>query len=467
MAFCKRCGKELPESAQFCDACGTAVEVVQGVAPAAAAPVAAGQASRTGAPQAPVKKPRTGLIIAVIAVVAIVLIGGGVAGGLIYHDAKKKPLAAQTTLEQTGMKEATTPQADDVNAYDSVIKAYQDFQASGYKTYTPVLSDTFLARYKDADGTTAGGGIDNIAQAQLVYLLRDINNDGASELFVGIQESGLSDVSYFDVWGAQEGETALLLSPGSNQNQINLLSDGSLEEIGGRMGSYSDWVFMLPAHSTKLTVSYGMRITQQDNTNPDSPYTFEQATGALAADSRASYDFSAAKMITASEYAQVTGRPDPAGKANADLWEWAVDDNRPNNKAVTLSWTPLSGWKFADGTTSTQSTTSSASIHTPTTGTPERQALMDAARAKLAINNQFVVNSLYSNGTWAVGSLTISPASTHESSIFAWHKAGGAWTCADVFGGDYDGPEELRAELKTTGMPDDLIAKQLAYEAMP
>jgi len=333
----------VPEGSLFCEACGTPVEAAQGAGSVAAG---TGQAGQKGAPDAPSKKPQTGLIIAVI-VAALVLIGGGVAGALIYSNAKKKQLAQQTKLVQknTGNATAHTAQADDAIVYDPIIKAYQDFQASGFKSYAPALGDTFLARFKDADGTTAGGGIDDIAQATLVYLLKDINNDGTPELFVGVQESGITAVEYFDVWSAQKTQPALLLSTGNNQDMIRLLADGSLEEVGGRMGSYFDWVYALPAHGAALTVNYGVMIAQKDNTSSDNPYTFEQGTGAVVAGEGGNATFSTTKEITATEYARLTGRPDPAGIANVDLWDWALEDNRPNNKAVPLSWTPLASWK--------------------------------------------------------------------------------------------------------------------------
>jgi len=108
--------------------------------------------------------------------------------------------------------------------------------------------------------------------------------------------------------------------------------------------------------------------------------------------------------------------------------------------------------KKETSTNSSQPTQQSATIYTPAKGTTERQALMDAARIHDSFSAQYVVNALYSNGEWAIG--TLKPDSVAvDPSAYIWHKAIDGWVCA--FSGT-DGYEEY---VKEHNVPQDLYTK--------
>ena len=74
---CPYCGAELADEARFCVGCGAALDGTQAmpVAEPAVAPAPVGS-------PAPSKKPKKGIVIAIVCT-AILVVGGG--GGLAYH----------------------------------------------------------------------------------------------------------------------------------------------------------------------------------------------------------------------------------------------------------------------------------------------------------------------------------------------------------------------------------------------
>jgi hypothetical protein len=68
----------------------------------------------------------------------------------------------------------------------------------------------------------------------------------------------------------------------------------------------------------------------------------------------------------------------------------------------------------------------SGALHTPALGSPERQSLMDAARAHLGApaSKKFVVYQLKSDGAWAIGELMLDG----KTAFYAWrNEVAGGW----------------------------------------
>lgn len=70
----------------------------------------------------------------------------------------------------------------------------------------------------------------------------------------------------------------------------------------------------------------------------------------------------------------------------------------------------------------------SGPITTPASGSKERTALLDAARAKLGTGTQFYVYQLFVQGDTALGDLEPSTKSSVGRVFVAWERRGGVWT---------------------------------------
>ncbi|MCL2882122.1 MAG: zinc-ribbon domain-containing protein [Coriobacteriia bacterium] len=158
-----------------------------------------------------------------------------------------------------------------------------------------------------------------------------------------------------------------------------------------------------------------------------------------------------------SEMKTIWGVPTGVLKAGEDASYQVVEKH-----AVSASYEikDMSGGA-AQATTKTQSTTknqetSKTNIYTPEKGSAERTALMNAQRAHDSYSSQYVVDSLYSNGEWAVGWLEFAPGS--DGFLAAWHKVSGTWKSLDIkYNGDAGSPDYQ--SLQAAGMPQELVAK--------
>lgn len=105
----------------------------------------------------------------------------------------------------------------------------------------------------------------------------------------------------------------------------------------------------------------------------------------------------------------------------------------------------------------------STGIYTPSKGSSERAALMDAARVQSGDWTQrFTVYELHVLGSWAVGELSAQGVPHSPlSHVYAWHEKDGHWTClmngGDVGEGD-DPKPAIRAALRDLGMPKALVS---------
>ncbi len=101
--------------------------------------------------------------------------------------------------------------------------------------------------------------------------------------------------------------------------------------------------------------------------------------------------------------------------------------------------------------------------YTPPAGSPERGALMDAARKTFPPSEQtkFVVYELYVQDDWAVG--TLDPVGyesdpPHEN-VYVWKRVKGKWTCLQGCGdvGELS-LDDIRTSIGELGVPADLVA---------
>jgi len=103
-----------------------------------------------------------------------------------------------------------------------------------------------------------------------------------------------------------------------------------------------------------------------------------------------------------------------------------------------------------------------AAYHTPSPGSAERGALMDAARETFldAPKTKFVVHELYVQGDWAVG--TLDPVGFEHGppyeNVYVWRKANGVWTCLQGCGdvGDLT-LDDVRDAVRQIGVPANLV----------
>lgn len=111
---------------------------------------------------------------------------------------------------------------------------------------------------------------------------------------------------------------------------------------------------------------------------------------------------------------------------------------------------------------SNSGTGAEAAYHTPSPGSAERKALMDAARGTFldAPGTEFVVHELYVLGDWAVG--TLDPVGFEHGppydNVYVWRKANGVWTClqgcSDVGEQTLD---DIRDAVRQIGVPANLV----------
>jgi len=120
--FCRSCGKQLNDEAQFCNGCGTQLKVVDAAAPAPRPPVDVQApfvvpeppAAVPLAPQATASKPNVGLIVALI-VAGVLVVGAAVATGLYFTGAFGKVGIASTRTDEgtaKAKKGATSSEED-------------------------------------------------------------------------------------------------------------------------------------------------------------------------------------------------------------------------------------------------------------------------------------------------------------------------------------------------------------------
>ena len=435
--FCEKCGAQVADDALFCPACGNAVrssepEDITSI-PKQEGVIGSGTNRKVTWLQREsdgVKNQVWVIMVAVAVAVmaAIVIVGNSQskAGFAPSSSASSSTQAASegiTKSKPTKATETSKISSNDQSVYDPIIKAYQDFQASGFKVYSPSIIKAFLVRYKDSDGSTAGGGIYNISQAMFVYSLQDINGDGTPELFVGVKEADSTAASFFDVYTAVGGQVYFLLSPIDNQYSLSLLTDGTLEWSGGRMGSYYDCAYVLSPKATSLTPKYEAYIQQDD---PEGPITFEKGT----LPDPSSLDGFVGKQISLAEYEKLTDRPAPT-KAE-DLLSWALKDNRLGIKAVNLQWTDMSSWKFADGSTAQQETGTQNNQETDNGVTQQQgealsgEALSDAQWHGEQADDYFPASGFY--GVWIAAKKTRTEALDPYYKMYGKNLVGGIIT---------------------------------------
>lgn len=111
---------------------------------------------------------------------------------------------------------------------------------------------------------------------------------------------------------------------------------------------------------------------------------------------------------------------------------------------------------------SNPSTVAEVAYHTPSPGSTERKALMDAARKTFldAPRTTFVVHELYIQGDWAVG--TIDPVGFEHGppydNVYVWRKTGGVWTCLQGCGDVGDQTlDDIRDAVRQIGVPAHLV----------
>ncbi|RJQ50739.1 MAG: hypothetical protein C4521_13355 [Actinobacteria bacterium] len=85
------------------------------------------------------------------------------------------------------------------------------------------------------------------------------------------------------------------------------------------------------------------------------------------------------------------------------------------------------------------SSSGSSALHTPAKGSAERQAILDAVRAKINWSKLFKVQKLNVKGDWAYAILQqhdpADPSNSYESFSALLNKVGGAWKCLWAVGG--------------------------------
>lgn len=119
--------------------------------------------------------------------------------------------------------------------------------------------------------------------------------------------------------------------------------------------------------------------------------------------------------------------------------------------------------KADTGSTTTKTTsdpeTKSDAITAVASGTKERTALLNAARAKLNSNTQMYVYQLYEQGDTALGDLKPLTTSAGERSFYAFTRSGGKWkvTKSWVNGSSGATSSKVRAALPT--FSKELVAK--------
>jgi hypothetical protein len=123
-------------------------------------------------------------------------------------------------------------------AYSDLLMAYKAYQDSGWWDYSsPLIADSFLVIPQSEWGMTpstwndsnAGAGFD-INSVELCYALRDINEDGILELFIGTEEyydySRTTRYNIFGVYSLQGGKAVSVIQKES-RGPLALLRDNN------------------------------------------------------------------------------------------------------------------------------------------------------------------------------------------------------------------------------------------------
>jgi hypothetical protein len=167
--FCKKCGKEIPETSKFCPYCGTEKAEIPGQPLAAQAPSAA----PVGVPR---KNPRK-IPLLIIAAIVVVLIGGGIvfaATGIISSLFGPKTAAA-------ALYEGTENLAYDVSS--ATLKVKMGATVTFKWDLGKDLADSiFWAEY---------GGQGFIYKNDTIYTYYANGSGDSSDLRVSVQESGI------------------------------------------------------------------------------------------------------------------------------------------------------------------------------------------------------------------------------------------------------------------------------------
>ncbi len=138
-------------------------------------------------------------------------------------------------------------------------------------------------------------------------------------------------------------------------------------------------------------------------------------------------------------------------------------DNGSLDMDVVMLKDRLNGVRTVDESMlSDASVNSEAAYYTPSVGSAERKALMDAARVTFLDmpDTQFIVHELYVQGDWAVG--TLDPVGFEHGPpyehVYVWQRTNGDWTClqgcSDV--GDLT-LEDIRDATRQMGVPAKLV----------
>ena len=138
-------------------------------------------------------------------------------------------------LDELLMKDQSMHTNNDV--YSSIIKAYKDFEDSGFMTYDEnVIGDSFLAIGKDWGPSNAGLGID-IYSVTLQYSLLDISRDGVPELFISAVGQYVADHIY-GIYTIKNGEPVSALQIDNSRSHFMILEDHTIHSSWGHMGYY-------------------------------------------------------------------------------------------------------------------------------------------------------------------------------------------------------------------------------------
>jgi hypothetical protein len=148
------------------------------------------------------------------------------------------------SFAEAATKKKPSAMSDDeaLSVYGDLLQAFRDYEESGWEKYdSPLIQDSWLVipqagkewgwdlTPENWDSSMSGAGFD-INNSRVIYSLRDLNDDGAPELIIGIAESGDDKTFYwvFGVYAIVDGKARSVFQKGDPRSQAGIYTDGTI-----------------------------------------------------------------------------------------------------------------------------------------------------------------------------------------------------------------------------------------------